>query len=78
MEITEELAMHYAVARRDRPLASSDQIAERMLGWLTEDQELQLASQAQLWSAEQASTRELALLAVRNFVEAWEGDPDAP
>lgn len=76
-EISEALAIEYAVVRREFLRATSDQIAERMLDRLSERQQLELAAQALSWSEEPGSRRDLARLAVRNFVDAWEGDPDA-
>ena len=77
-EITEELAIQYAVVRREFIRATDDQIVERMLDRLNEQQQLELASQALSYSDQPGSRRDLARLAVRNFVRAWEGDPDAP
>ncbi len=76
-EISEELAIQYAVVRREFLRATEEQVVERMLDRLTETQLLELAAQALSWTEEPASRRELARLAVRNFVNAWEGDPDA-
>lgn len=67
-----ELAAHYAQARRQRPLATAEQIATRIVEWLTEDELLVLAEEALGWHQEPAGRRELALLAVRNFVAAME------
>ncbi|MBA3277303.1 MAG: hypothetical protein H0U22_00985 [Geodermatophilaceae bacterium] len=77
MDISEELAIEYAVVRREFLRATQDQIVERMLDRLNEARQLELASQALTWSEQPGSRRDLARLAVRNFVEAWEGDPDA-
>ncbi|MDQ3054642.1 MAG: hypothetical protein M3R66_12775 [Actinomycetota bacterium] len=77
MDISEELAIQYAVVRREFLRATGDQIVERMLDRLDEAQQLELASQALTWSEQPGSRRDLARLAVRNFVDAWEGDPDA-
>ena len=77
MDISEELAIQYAVVRREFLRATGDQIVERMLDRLDEAQQLELASQALAWSEQPGSRRDLARLAVRNFVDAWEGDPDA-
>lgn len=77
MDISEELAIQYAVVRREFLRATGDQIVERMLDRLDEGQQLELASQALTWSEQPGSRRDLARLAVRNFVDAWEGDPDA-
>ncbi|MGI8722077.1 MAG: hypothetical protein ACR2JG_07600 [Geodermatophilaceae bacterium] len=77
MDISEELAIEYAVVRREFLRATQDQIVERMLDRLNEVQQLELASQALTWSEEPDSRRDLARSAVRNFVKAWEGDPDA-
>ncbi len=77
VDISEELAIQYAVVRREFLRATGDQIVERMLDRLDEAQQLELASQALTWSEEPGSRRDLARLAVRNFVDAWEGDPDA-
>ncbi|MBA3367201.1 MAG: hypothetical protein H0T99_00730 [Geodermatophilaceae bacterium] len=77
MDISEELAIEYAVVRREFLRATQDQIVERMLDRLDEAQQLELASEALTWSEQPGSRRDLARLAVRNFVEAWEGDPDA-
>ncbi|MDQ3733388.1 MAG: hypothetical protein M3400_05200 [Actinomycetota bacterium] len=76
-EISEELAIQYAVVRREYLRASEEQIVDRILDRLTEAQQLELAAQALSWTEEPASRRELARLAVQNFVSAWEGDPDA-
>jgi hypothetical protein len=77
LDISEELAIEYAVVRREFLRATQDQIVERMLDRLNEARQLELASQALTWSEQPGSRRDLARLAVRNFVEAWEGDPDA-
>ncbi len=77
VDISEELAIQYAVVRREFLRATGDQIVERMLDRLDEAQQLELASQALTWSEEPGSRRDLARLAVRNFVDAWEGDADA-
>lgn len=69
------LATHYAQARRQRPLASADEIATRIVEWLTDDELLDLAEEALGWHQEPAGRRELALLAVRNFVAAIEDAP---
>lgn len=76
-EISEELAIQYAVVRREFLRATEEQIVERMLDRLTDAQQLELAAQALSWSEQPGSRRDLARLAVRNFVSAWEGDPDA-
>ncbi len=70
-----ELATHYAQARRQRPLATSEQIAARIVEWLTDDELLLLAEEALGWHQEPAGRRELALMAVRNFVAAMEEGP---
>ncbi len=75
-DINEELAIQYALARRARPTADVDQIAERITERLGDDEHLALAEEALLWSQEPAGRRELALMAVRNFVLAMESDPD--
>lgn len=77
MKISEELAIQYAVVRRDDLRASEEQVVERMLDRLTEAQQLELAAQALSWTEEPGSRRDLARLAVQNFVTAWEGDPDS-
>ncbi len=77
MDISEELAIEYAVVRREFLRATQDQIVERMLDRLDEARQLELASQALTWSEQPGTRRDLARLAVRNFVEAWDGDPDA-
>lgn len=76
-EISEDLAIQYAVVRREFLRATEDQVVERMLDRLTESQLLELAAQALSWTEAPGSRRDLARLAVRNFVSAWEGDPDA-
>ena len=75
MDTNVVLAMHYAQARRQRPTASREQVAARILEWLTDDELLELAEEALGWHQEPAGRRELALLAVRNFVAAMEDDP---
>lgn len=70
-----ELAAHYAQARRQRPLAPAEDIATRIIEWLTDDELLVLAGEALGWHQEPAGRRELALLAVRNFVAAMEDGP---
>jgi len=70
-----ELAAHYAQARRQRPLATTEQIVTRIVEWLTDDELLVLAEEALSWHQEPAGRRELALLAVRNFVAAMEDAP---
>ncbi|HEV2088509.1 MAG TPA: hypothetical protein VGR21_09370 [Cryptosporangiaceae bacterium] len=74
--INEELSMEYAMARRLLPGATVDQIAERITGRLTAEQHLVLAQDTLLWHEEPADRRELALIAVRNFVLAIESDPE--
>ena len=76
-ELSEELAIQYAVVRREYLRASEEQVVERMLDRLTEAQQLALAAQALSWTEEPGTRRELARLAVQNFVKAWEGDPDS-
>lgn len=76
-EISEELAIQYAVVRREFIRATEDQIVDRMLDRFTDAQQLELASQALTWSEEPGTRRDLARLAVRNFVKAWEGGADA-
>jgi len=76
-EITEELAIHYAVVRREFIRATEEQLVERMLDRLDERQQLELAAQALSYTEEPGSRRDLARVAVANFVRAWEGDPDA-
>ncbi len=66
-DIHEELVIQYALARRERLRADAEEIAER-----TDEQHLVLAGDALLWSQELTSRRDLALLAVRNFVLAME------
>lgn len=75
-DIHEELAVQYAMALRERPGASTDELAERMVARLNEDQRLVLAEEALLFSEEVLGRRELAVLAARNFVRAMETDPD--
>lgn len=70
-----ELAAHYAQARRQRPLATAEEIATRIVEWLTDDELLVLAEEALCWHQEPGGRRELALLAVRNFVAAMEDGP---
>jgi len=61
--------------RRQRPLATTEQIATRIIEWLTDDELLVLAEEALGWHQEPAGRRALALLAVRNFVAAMEDPP---
>ena len=58
-EITEELAIQYAVVRREFIRATEDQLVERMLDRLDERQQLELAAQAQQLGAD-ADQRALA------------------
>ncbi|MDQ3885533.1 MAG: hypothetical protein M3308_00590 [Actinomycetota bacterium] len=75
-DINEELAVQYAVVLRARPTANADEIAERIIDRLGKDEHLALAEEALLWHHEPADRRELALMAVRNFVLAMESGPD--
>ena len=75
-DINEELAVQYAVVRRVRPTANTDEIAERIVDRLGDDEHLALAQEALLWHHEPADRRDLALMAVRNFVLAMESGPD--
>lgn len=75
-DINEELAVQYALARRARPTANVEEITERITERLGDDEHLALAEEALLWSQKPAGRRELALMAVRNFVLAMEGGPD--
>jgi hypothetical protein len=77
-EITEELAIQYAVVRREFIRAGGEEIVERILDRLDDKQQLELAAQALSYTEQPGGRRELARLAVANFVTAWEGDPDAP
>lgn len=74
-DVNEELAVEYALARRALPSADADEIALWITQRLTGDQQLALAQDALLWHHEPADRRELALMAVRNFVLAIESDP---
>ncbi len=74
--INEELSMEYAMARRQLPMATADEIARRITARLSTAQHRTLAEDALLWHQEPASRRDLALMAVRNFVLAIETDPD--
>ena len=76
-EINEELAIQYAVARRQLPGADEAEIARRMAQRLSVEYQLRLADEARLWSPDTSDQRELTLLAVRNFVAAMETDPNA-
>lgn len=69
------LAAHYAQARRQLPRATAEQIAARIMEWLTDDELLLLAAEALGWHQEPGGRSELALLAVRNFVTAMEDGP---
>ena len=71
-EINEELAIQYAVARRQLPGADEAEIARRMTQRLSVEYQLRLADEARLWSPDTSDQRELTLLAVRNFVAAME------
>jgi len=75
-EITEDLAIQYAVVRREFIRATHEQIVEAILDRLTDQQQLELAAQALSYTEEPGNRRDLARLAVGNFVIAWEGEPD--
>ncbi len=75
-EINDELSFEYAMARRQRPAADYEEIAERITDRLSDEQRLLLAADALVWADELADRRQLALRAVRNFVLAIESAPD--
>lgn len=74
--VNSQLAIEYAMARRQYPAVTTEEIVKRLTERLTAEQELSLAEDALLWHHEPASRPELALMAVRNFVLAIEADPD--
>lgn len=75
-DIHQELAIQYALMRREYPRDDTEKIAQRVAARLDEHQRLALAEEALIWSDETADSDELALAAVRNFVLAMEADPN--
>lgn len=67
-EVNEELAIQYALARRQRPLASPEEIAEVVLSRLSDEEQLILAGDALLWNEESAGRHDLALHTVLAYV----------
>lgn len=76
MDVHDELAVQYALARRQRPLADAEEIADVVTGRLSPEHQLRLASDALLWTEEPAGRRELARHAVLAFVLEIETGPD--
>ncbi len=74
----DELATKYVLARRQRPDADEQQLAEVIVSRLTEDELLRYAGDALVWEPEATDRRELALRFVQNFVLAMEASPDDP
>ncbi|MGH3622977.1 MAG: hypothetical protein ACRDQ5_14465 [Sciscionella sp.] len=74
IDIHQELAIQYALMRREYPRDDAEKIAKRVTARLDEHQRLVLAEEAMIWSDEAADREELALAAVRNFVLAMETD----
>lgn len=76
-QFDDELATKYVLARRQRPDADEQQLAEVIVSRLNEDEMLRYAGDALVWEAEPAGgRRELALRFVQNFVLAMEASPD--
>ena len=72
-EVNEELAIQYAMARRQRPFGSAEEIAEMVLSRLSEEEQLVLASDALLWNEACPSRRDLA----RQVIVAYVHDIEA-
>ncbi len=77
-QFDDELATKYVLARRQRPDADEQQLAEVIVSRLSEDEMLRYAGDALVWEAEPADRHELALRFVQNFVLAMETSPDDP
>ncbi len=75
-QFDDELATKYVQARRRRPDADEQQLAEVIVASLSDDEMLRYAGEALVWEAEPAGRRELATSYVQNFVLAMETDPD--
>lgn len=76
-DVNEELTIHYAIARRQRPFASVEEIAELVLSRLGEEQQLILASDAMLWNDDAADRLDLARQTVLAYVRDVETDFEA-
>lgn len=76
-EVNEELAIQYAMARRLRPLASTEEIAEVVLSRLSDEEQLVLAGDALLWNEEWTGRRDLARQTILAYIRDIETDGDA-
>ncbi|HEY4006540.1 MAG TPA: hypothetical protein VGM60_15335 [Pseudonocardia sp.] len=78
----EELTIQYAMARRQRLLASAEEIAELVLSRLGDEEKLVLASDAMLWNDDSSDRLDLArqtvLAYVRDIETDFEADPAPP
>lgn len=75
-EVNEELAIQYAMARRQRPHAGVEEIAEVVLSRLSDEERLVLAGDALLWSEVSTGVRDLAHQTVLVYVRDIEAGPD--
>ncbi len=73
----DDLATQYVLARRQRPDLDPPELAEYIIGKLSQDDLLRYAEIALPWATHVADRQELALRYVQNFVLAMEADPDA-
>jgi hypothetical protein len=76
-EVNEELAIQYAMARRQRPLASVEEVAELMLSRLGDEEQLVLASDAMLWNDDSSDRLDLARQTVLGYIRDIETDFEA-
>jgi hypothetical protein len=74
-DVNEELTIQYAMARRQRPRASVEEIAELVLSRLGDEQQLILAGDAMLWNDDSSDRLDLARQTVLAYVRDVEGDP---
>lgn len=75
-EVNAELSIQYAMARRQRPGATSEEIADIVTSRMSAEHQLVLAGDALLWTEEPASRVELARRTVLAFILEIETGPD--
>jgi hypothetical protein len=75
-DVNEELAIQYAMARRQHPLADIEEIADIVLSRLSDEEQLVLAGDALLWIEGCSGRRELARHVVVSYVRDIEAGRD--